>query len=198
MTCDSWHQNRISPVTSSYRVNMGHKKLVWQFAIIALLICSSCGVRRYKYGSRIRSLAERRNYRQPKDYYSVNNIPRSNYKMKNIYEQGKSKYYKYSKRFRWVGQSDKLIIYQYEFLLENLVMIVFMCQNWKQQHQQRHLPLQQQQRPPCPLLPPYPLRCQQATNTAFRITRRDCESYWYLYQDTLQVCERTVNTICSP
>ena len=102
MTCDSWHQNRISPVTSSYRVNMGHKKLLRQFAIIALIICSSCGVRRYKYGSRIRSLAERRNYRQPKDFYSVNNIPRYNYKMKNIYEQGKSKYYKYSKRFRWV------------------------------------------------------------------------------------------------
>lgn len=91
--------------TSSYRVNMGHKNLLWQFAIIALIICSSCGVRRYKYGSRIRSLAERRNFRQPKDYYSANNIPRFNYKMKNIYEQGKSKYYKYSKRFRWVSRT---------------------------------------------------------------------------------------------
>ena len=102
MTCDYWHQVRIDPVTSSYRVNMGHKDLLMQFAIIALIICSSCGVRRYKYGSRIRSLAERRNFRQPKDYYSANSILRSNSKMKNIYEQGKSKYYKYSKRFRWV------------------------------------------------------------------------------------------------
>ena len=105
MTCNYWHQVRIDPVTSSYRVNMGHKDLLMQFAIIALIICSSCGVRRYKYGSRIRSLAERRNFRQPKDYYSANSILRSNSKMKNIYEQGKSKYYKYSKRFRWVRRT---------------------------------------------------------------------------------------------
>ena len=149
----SWHDLwLLTPLTklSLPTGKMGHKILALQLSIIALMIGSSCGVRRYRYGSRIRSLApERRSYTQQKDFYSDNSILRSSYKMKNIYEQGKSKYYKYSKRFRWVKNYFEKNKNLSEFYLENQVMLFMTkCQQLQQQRQQHPLPLHQP-RPPC-------------------------------------------------